>query len=45
MIISDFALGIKGAANLRDIKDLLDRNILKKDRAGGRSTGYRLGVD
>jgi Fic family protein len=27
---------------LRDITDLLRRGILKKDAAGGRSSGYRL---
>jgi Fic family protein len=27
---------------LRDIGDLLDRKILKKDEAGGRSTSYSL---
>jgi Fic family protein len=27
---------------LRDITDLIDRNILAKDDAGGRSTGYHL---
>ena len=27
---------------LRDITDLMERNILAKDDAGGRSTGYHL---